>query len=114
MAEEQKVLRVVSWNVNGLYSTLKDAASRYQSASYYFSDVLHADIVCFQVCDFLPSSYSFHSFFLWYAFGLVRIGLDWIGLFWFGSVRFCFFGFFFSFPRSVLLGAISRHCVRLL
>jgi hypothetical protein len=65
MAEEQKTLRVVSWNVNGLYSTLKDAASRYQSASYYFSDVLRADIVCFQVCDFLPSSYSFHSFFLW-------------------------------------------------
>jgi exonuclease III len=48
MAEEQKTLRVVSWNVNGLYSTLKDAASRYQSASYYFSDVLRADIVCFQ------------------------------------------------------------------
>jgi hypothetical protein len=93
MAEEQKILRVVSWNVNGLYSTLKDAASRYQSASNYFSDVLHADIVCFQVFDFLPSSYSFHSFFLWYAFGLVRIGLD-----CFGSVRL---GFSFFLLRAL-------------
>lgn len=42
-------MRIVSWNVNGLYTTLKDAASRYASVSNYFSEVLKADIVCFQV-----------------------------------------------------------------
>jgi len=42
-------MRIVSWNVNGLYTTLKDAGSRYASVSNYFSEVLKADIVCFQV-----------------------------------------------------------------
>lgn len=41
-------MRIVCWNVNGLYVTLKDAASRYTSASHYFSHTLNADIVCFQ------------------------------------------------------------------
>lgn len=41
-------MRVVCWNVNGLYTTLKDAAARHTSASSYFSEVLKADIVCFQ------------------------------------------------------------------
>ncbi|KAG0629984.1 hypothetical protein M758_1G144800 [Ceratodon purpureus] len=41
-------MRIVCWNVNGLYTTLKDAAARHTSASNYFSQVLKADIVCFQ------------------------------------------------------------------
>lgn len=41
-------MRIVSWNVNGLYNTLKDASVRHSSASHYFSEVLKADIVCFQ------------------------------------------------------------------
>lgn len=41
-------MRIVCWNVNGLYTTLKDAAARHTSASNYFAQVLKADIVCFQ------------------------------------------------------------------
>ncbi|MCO5593298.1 hypothetical protein L7F22_047306 [Adiantum nelumboides] len=41
-------MRILSWNVNGLYTTLKDAAARHSSVSNYFSTVLNADIICFQ------------------------------------------------------------------
>ncbi|KAI5062045.1 hypothetical protein GOP47_0022584 [Adiantum capillus-veneris] len=41
-------MRILSWNVNGLYTTLKDAAVRHSSISNYFSNVLNADIICFQ------------------------------------------------------------------
>lgn len=41
-------MRILSWNVNGLYTTLKDAAVRHSSVSNYFCNVLNADIICFQ------------------------------------------------------------------
>lgn len=41
-------MRIVSWNINGLYNTLKDAGHRHSSVSNYFSQVLRADILCFQ------------------------------------------------------------------
>ena len=42
-------MHIVSWNVNGLPTTLKDAMARYGSLTTFFRDVLQADIVCFQV-----------------------------------------------------------------
>lgn len=41
-------MRIFSWNVNGLRTTLKDVAACHTSASNYFCQVLNADIVCFQ------------------------------------------------------------------
>lgn len=41
-------MRIVNWNINGLYNTLKDAGHRHSSVSNYFSQVLRADILCFQ------------------------------------------------------------------
>ncbi|GLJ08923.1 hypothetical protein SUGI_0098660 [Cryptomeria japonica] len=41
-------MRIISWNVNGLYNTLKDAAYRYDSVSNYFCNCLRAEIICFQ------------------------------------------------------------------
>ena len=42
-------MHIVSWNVNGLPTTLKDAMTRYGSLTAFFRDILQADIVCFQV-----------------------------------------------------------------
>jgi exonuclease III len=42
-------MHIVSWNVNGLPTTLKEASYHHQSLEKYFSEVLKADIVCFQV-----------------------------------------------------------------
>ncbi|CAM6082517.1 unnamed protein product [Calypogeia fissa] len=41
-------MRIVSWNVNGLQTTLKDATHRFTNISKYFTTILKADIVCFQ------------------------------------------------------------------
>eukprot|EP00897_Mesotaenium_endlicherianum_P003466 jgi/Mesen1/3147/ME000184S02212 len=41
-------MRIFSWNVNGLPTTLLDVRNRYTCISTYFKDYLHADIVCFQ------------------------------------------------------------------
>lgn len=41
-------MRIVSWNINGLYNTLKDAGHRHSSVSNYFTQLLRADVLCFQ------------------------------------------------------------------
>lgn len=42
-------MHIVSWNVNGLPTTLKEASYHHGSIENYFAEVLKADIVCFQV-----------------------------------------------------------------
>ncbi|GAQ78726.1 putative endonuclease/exonuclease/phosphatase family protein [Klebsormidium nitens] len=41
-------MHIVSWNVNGLPTTLKEASYHHGSVENYFAQVLKADIVCFQ------------------------------------------------------------------
>ncbi|CAI7914806.1 unnamed protein product [Closterium sp. NIES-54] len=41
-------MRVVSWNINGLPTTFKEAGSKYGSVANFFSNVLRADVLCLQ------------------------------------------------------------------
>ncbi|GJP53860.1 hypothetical protein CLOM_g12985 [Closterium sp. NIES-68] len=41
-------MRVVSWNINGLPTTFKEATSKYGSVGNFFSNILRADVLCLQ------------------------------------------------------------------
>ncbi|CAI5462856.1 unnamed protein product [Closterium sp. Yama58-4] len=51
-------MRVVSWNINGLPTTFKEASSKYGSVANFFSNVLRADVLCLQVLLTIITAYD--------------------------------------------------------
>ncbi|GBG89045.1 hypothetical protein CBR_g48654 [Chara braunii] len=46
--EAPSCLRIVSWNVNGVATTLKEVINRYGTVEHFFEKEIKADIVCIQ------------------------------------------------------------------